>query len=105
MALSTLQMQMLMMVSTLFIRSCSVIVQVLDLPKVLHDEVAEQHVYLLIGGQGVQQQAQLLPDTPQTKQFLQSLSTNVFFWQHQEESGRVKSFVAALCVALSLAFI
>ena len=78
-------------VSTLVAWSLSVCVQVLELPKVLHDEVAEQHVYLLIGGQGSQQQAQLLPNTPQTKQFLQSLSTNVFFWQHQEESGRVKS--------------
>lgn len=76
--------------------------QVLELPKVLHDEVAEQHVYLLIGGHGSRQQAQLLPDTPQTKQFLRLLSTNVFFWQHQEESGKGQASLAALCVALPL---
>ena len=48
--------------------------QVLELPKLLHSEEAEQHVYLLIGGQA-SKQVQLLPDTAKSRQLLQSLPT------------------------------
>ncbi len=61
--------------------------QVLELPQLLHDDVAEQHVYLLIGSEGGSQQAKLLPDTAQSKQFLLSLSTDVFFWQEDKAAG------------------
>ncbi|KAA6420005.1 MAG: ER membrane complex subunit 1-like [Trebouxia sp. A1-2] len=61
--------------------------QVLELPQLLHDDVAEQHVYLLIGSQGGSQQAKLLPDTAHSKRFLLSLSTDVFFWQEDKAAG------------------
>ncbi|DBB10485.1 TPA: hypothetical protein ACH3X3_002026 [Trebouxia sp. C0006] len=66
--------------------------QVLELPQLLHDDVAEQHVYLLIGSQGGSQQAKLLPDTPQSKHFLLSLSTDVFFWQEDKTAGSLTGF-------------
>ncbi len=70
--------------------------QVIELPKLLHDDVAEQHVYLLIGSQGGKQRAQLLPDTAQSKEFLQSLPTDVFFWQEDRQAGKTPSALQSL---------
>lgn len=61
--------------------------QVLELPKTLHDDIAEQHVFLLIGSQAGQQQAQLLPNSPESHAFLRSLPTDVFFWQEERAAG------------------
>ena len=61
--------------------------QVLELPKTLHDDIAEQHVFLLIGSQAGQQHAQLLPSSPESQAFLRSLPTDVFFWQEERAAG------------------
>ena len=61
--------------------------QVLELPSTLHDDIAEQHVFLLIGTQAGQQHAQLLPDSPESRGFLKSLPTSVFFWQEERATG------------------
>lgn len=67
------------------------VIQVLELPQLLHDKEAEQHVYLLIGGKGGKR-VQLLPDNVQSKQLLQSLSTDVFFWQEDKPAGTLTGF-------------
>ena len=59
----------------------------LELPKTLHDDIAEQHVFLLISSQAGQQQAQLLPNSPESQAFLTSLPTDVFFWQEERAAG------------------
>ena len=66
--------------------------QVLELPETLHDEIAEQHVFLLIGEEEGQQKAQLLPDSPQSHAFLRSLPTDIFFWQEDRAAGTVLLF-------------
>ena len=54
----------------------------------LHDEEAEQHVFLLIGDPGGRYQARLLPDSDGAKAFLRALPTDVFFWQEDRQAGR-----------------
>ena len=61
--------------------------QVLELPRTLHDDIAEQHVFLLIGTRSGQQTVQLLPDSPGSQAFLKSLPTDVFFWQEDRATG------------------
>lgn len=61
--------------------------QVLELPKTLHDDTSEQHIFLLIGSQAGQQQAQLLPNSPKSRAFFESLPTDVFFWQEERAAG------------------
>ena len=59
----------------------------LELPKTLHDDIAEQHVFLLIGSQAGKQTAQLLPNDPSSRAFLKSLQTDVFFCQEDRVAG------------------
>ena len=67
--------------------SAHILFQVLELPKLLHDDIAQQHVYLLIGKQDNKQRAQLLPDTAQSRDFLRALPSDVFFWQEDKDAG------------------
>ncbi|KAL3141461.1 hypothetical protein ABBQ32_005026 [Trebouxia sp. C0010 RCD-2024] len=66
--------------------------QVLELPKPLHDDTAEQHVFLLIGTRAGQQTVQLLPDSPESQAFLKSLPTDIFFWQEDRTTGTLTGF-------------
>lgn len=61
--------------------------QVLELPQALQDDVADQHVFLLIGGKPGAQQVSLLPDSSHSKAFLASLTSDVFFWQADRTTG------------------
>ena len=67
--------------------SAHILFQVLELPKLLHDDIAQQHVYLLVGKQDNKLRAQLLPDTVQARDFLGALPSDVFFWQEDKDAG------------------
>ena len=60
--------------------------QVIDVPQRLVTGTAEQSLYLLVSGTE-QPSVHLLPDTPESRDFVKTLPQELFFWQADRASG------------------
>jgi hypothetical protein len=65
--------------------------QVVQLPQSLPEGTTEQRLYVLITP-GAQPQAHLLPDTPNSRNFVAALRQDLYFWQADRATGILKGF-------------
>ena len=61
----------------------------LHLPQPVHDNSADQHVFVLVPAGGAGAAVQLLPDTPQARAAFEAARPSFSFWRVDKQAGTV----------------